>query len=66
MASAVEALDMAASRLDDVLDATKAAEHALDGISDPLVDRVHEVQVKAEDVRSSVARARDALDSAGA
>jgi ABC-type transporter Mla subunit MlaD len=65
MSSAIDALDTAAGRLDEVLEGAKAAANALDGISDSLVDKVREVASKADDVRSSVVRARDALDQAG-
>jgi hypothetical protein len=66
MSAAIDALDTAAGLLTDVLEGAKAAANALDGISDALVDRVREVASKADDVRSSVVRARDALDQAGA
>jgi hypothetical protein len=66
MSSAIDALTTAASKLDDVLDSARAPATALDGISDSLVDRVHEVSTRADEVRSSVVRARDALDHAGA
>ena len=37
MSSAIDGLDTAAGRLDDVLEGAKAAANALDGISDPNV-----------------------------
>lgn len=66
MSSVTDALATAESKLDDVLDAAKAAASALDGVSDSLVDRIREVSTRADDVRSSVVRARDALEQAGA
>ena len=66
MSSAIDALDTATGRLDDVLEGAKAAANALDGISDSLIDKIREVASKADDVRSSVLRAWDALDQAGA
>ena len=66
MSAAVDGLSVAASRLDEVLDSARAASAALDGISDTLCDKIHDVRARADDVRSSVVRARDALDQAGA
>jgi len=66
MSAAVDGLSTAASKLDDVLHAARASASALDGISDALVDRVGEVSTKADEVRSSVVRALDALEQAGA
>jgi hypothetical protein len=65
MASVVEALDRAAIRLDDAVQDARLAGSALDGVSDPLAERVAEVAVRADEVRCSVVRARDALVDAG-
>ena len=66
MSAAVDGLSTAATRLDEVMHSAQAAESALEGISDAFVDRVGEISKKAEDVRSSVLRALDALEQAGA
>ncbi len=66
MASAVEALAAAAARLGQAHDAALEAARALDGVSDNLFDGVREAIVRMDDVRSSVVRARDALEHAGA
>ena len=66
MASVVEALDRAAIRLDDVVQGARLATSALDGVSEPLAERVAEVAARADEVRLSVVRARDALVDAGA
>lgn len=66
MSAAVDGLSTAAARLDEVMDSAQAAESALDGVSDALVDRVGVISKKAEEIRSSVLRALDALEQAGA
>ena len=66
MSSAMDGLSTAAARLDEVMDSAQAAESALDGVSDAFVDRVAVISKKAEEVRSSVLRALDALEQAGA
>ncbi len=66
MAAAVESLASAASRLGEAHDAALEAARALDGVSDALCDGVRDVLVRMDEVRSSVVRARDALDRAGA
>ncbi len=66
MAAAVEGLATAANRLGEAHDAALEAARALDGISDSLFDGVRDVLVRIDEVRSSVVRARDALDRAGA
>jgi len=66
MSTAAESLGQAASRLDEVSESARSAASALDGVSDRLVDRAMDVSRRAEELQASVARARDALDSAGA
>jgi hypothetical protein len=66
MGTAMEALDRAAACLDDVVEGTRLAARALDGVAHPLVDRAAEVTAVADDLRLSVVRARDALIEAGA
>lgn len=66
MASAAEELGTAARRLGEAHDAALDAVRALDGVSASLFDGVRDVIVRMDEVRSSVVRARDALDQAGA
>lgn len=66
MATAAEGLGTAARRLGEAHDAVLDAARALDGISDSLFDGVRDVIVRMDEVRSSVVRAGDALDQAGA
>ena len=66
MSTAAEALGLAASRLDEVSESARSAASALDGVSERLVDRAMDLVGRADEVRVSVVRARDALDSAGA
>ena len=65
-ATALDALDQAAQRLEQVLADAKSAANALDGVSDRLVDAASDLASRADDVRGAVVRARDALASAGA
>jgi hypothetical protein len=66
MGTAMEALDRAAASLDDVVEGTRLATRALDGVSHPLVDRAAELTAHVDELRLSVVRARDALIEAGA
>lgn len=66
MSTAAESLGQAASRLDEVSESARSAASALDGVSDKLVDRAMDLVRRAEEVRDSVVRARDALEGAGA
>lgn len=66
MSTAAESLGQAASRLDEVSEEARLVASALDGVSDKLVDRAMDLVRRAEEVRDSVARARDALEGAGA
>jgi len=65
MAAAVDALDTAAARLDQVVQGARLAGSALDGVSGSLVERIEDVASRADDVRLSVVQARDALVDAG-
>ena len=65
MSTVVDSLAAAASRLDDVAESARYAASVLDGVSDGLVDRAMDLVRRADDVRVSVVRARDALDQAG-
>lgn len=66
MGTARDALDTAVSKLTEARDGAAAAARAVDGVSDPLTDRVYDVVVRADEARTSAIRARDALDHAGA
>jgi hypothetical protein len=66
MSTATEELGRAATRLGEAHDAAMDAARALDGVSDSLFDGVRDVIVRMGEVRSSVVRARDELEHAGA
>lgn len=66
MASAVEALEVAASRLSTATASALAAMNSLDGVSTRLSGEAHDVACRVAEVHQAVKRAANALAAAGA